>query len=508
MTRRKPLSFLFVLLLGSTALNPQSLPAQAGSPSAAAKEYVGTWNHLYWDGNRTVDVLNADGTWTSGTQRMGTWTADKGQLTLRFDDHPEWFNRFDLPARAGVLNGRDDNGGKDTLSLRAIVTPATIQTALVGPWNFFNSMDGKRAKHLLAANGTFQEDGQLTGFWTVVGDQVVFTYKDHNGWVDTYDLPPRNGVLHGHNRSGHVLTLSKPGTPLESVAMASVHPSADNQKALEGSWAFSNSADGKQGTKLLAGDGRMLDDGKPNGFWEVYDNHLVATYKLLDWADVYDLPPQDGVLHGHNLRGDALTLMRSSARAATPADTPLNPPVTTPSVATSAHRTPPPAVVPPVNVPAGGGGGYFGTTGAPTAQSVRSTGRNAPLAPLVPLATPVDLTPAVGSGRAQPVPTPAVSVPPPTPAPEPSVSTDLTPVGKWHWHSGDDHTLTEKGAVLRGAKVVGQWKWADKTKGQVQVQMTDGAYRAPTVYTLSPHGNHLTGKSPTSGNEHTEDRIQ
>ena len=78
-----------------------------------------------------------------------------------------------------------------------------------------------------------------------------------------------------------------------------------------------------------------------------------------------------------------------------------------------------------------------------------------------------------------------------TPTPDP-----LSPVGKWRWHAGPDHTLTDKGAVLQDSMVVGQWRWTNKDKGELQIQWSGLQYRPPVTYTVSPHGNHLNGSEP------------
>ena len=127
--------------------------------------------------------------------------------------------------------------------------------------------------------------------------------------------------------------------------------------------------------------------------------------------------------------------------------------------------------------------------------------------------SPLSPGPAAGavSGIAGPartpfvLPAPAASTPFAVATPTPPL---LTPVGKWHWHSGPANTLTDKGAVVQGGNVVGQWRWTNKEKGELQIAWHGVRYRAPETFTLSPHGNHLNGSNPTDGTSFTEDRVE
>ena len=120
---------------------------------------------------------------------------------------------------------------------------------------------------------------------------------------------------------------------------------------------------------------------------------------------------------------------------------------------------------------------------------------------------------AVGSvtrtAAAAAAPPPAARATPPAATPDPDATpTNLTPVGKWHWHVGPITTLTDKGAVLQGANVVGQWKWTHQDKGELQIFWSGIRNRPAETYTLSPHGNHLGGNDPVNGNPLTEDRME
>lgn len=102
---------------------------------------------------------------------------------------------------------------------------ASSSDQYVGEWKFANQSDGSRAAEYLANNGRFREQGQEAGFWHLAGGHLILTYKDHP-FVHTFDLPAVDGVLHGHNKRGNSLTLSRPDASEGAAAPSGAKPVA------------------------------------------------------------------------------------------------------------------------------------------------------------------------------------------------------------------------------------------------------------------------------------------
>lgn len=491
---------LFAGVAGWLTIGGGKLSA-AGSPTADSR-YVGGWDALHKDGWRGIVDLQADGTWTDGSQREGTWESNFDHLTLHFDGQAQWMDRFDLPLNDNVLKGKTAKGDPVKLSLRSALAPAATYAALAGSYDFFNQGDEHRALLTFTPEGTIMENGKRLAYWTVEGNKLYFSFYEHHDWIDVYDLPLKDGVLHGRNNRNQHLTLTQ-----QKVAQANPAVLAA-RAAVVGAWTFSNATDGKRVPLAIKADGTTLENnGQDTGTWRTDGKQMFITYASHpEWLDTYDLPPTGGVIHGSNRSGHSLSLTRGGAATSdSTATASASVAASRPAAANPAAATPAPA-----RSTAAGTPGYFGSR-APV-DSASAAAVAAPT-PLPPAATPPPAAPMVGGYRTGSAVASRPMAPAATPTAAPTVAAEtpaaaLTPVGKWHWHSGGDHTITSSGAVLEGPKVVGQWKWLDKSKGQISVQFTGGAYRAPMTYTLSPHGNHLTGTSPASGSEHTEDRIE
>ena len=465
MTRRFAPCLLVGLLAAPLCLPTVPLAAQAPRPTPPANQFAGLWDERTSQNYRLVVRLNADGTLLSGSADPGKWTVEANQLVLRYDQHPDWIDHLPLPVQDGLLFGQDANGGFESLTRR----PTAAAAPCVGEWEFFNPKDGKRVKAGLAADGTFTENGQPAGFWQVSGDRLFLSYDSHHEWMDTYDLPARDGVLYGQNRQGDHLTLAKGGkTPGEAPARSS---SAD----LTGGWNFFNRNDGKHATQTFATDGKCFENGKSLGDWNTVGDRLVLTYQQHDWKDTYYLSPERGVLLGSNPSGHRLVLSRPGATLPVASERPAlasaGAAATTPGVRTG---------------PASSGGGYFGARVPGAAGASTPAAATPPPAPSIP-------PPPAGS------PVVAAAV---TPAPVPP-----TPVGQWQWHQGAHYTFVSNGAIQSGANVVGQWKWTNQPEGQLQVRWSSIRFRPLETYQLSPQGNHLTWTNPPQGETKTENRV-
>ena len=140
--------------------------------------------------------------------------------------------------------------------------------------------------------------------------------------------------------------------------------------------------------------------------------------------------------------------------------------------------------------------GYFGAVQPTTGSTTANPGVPKPAA------TPQDAPVTVA------VATPAPVVPAPTPRAA-TTAQMASPVGKWHWHSGGEKVIAASGAVLQDSKVVGQWGWNDRSKGEFQIRFSSLGGRPPMTYSLSPHGNHLNGTDPArKGQTFVEERTE
>ena len=292
------------LLASLLILCPAKARAKTNVPFLAVGFNGGLWDQRDGENFRSVVRLKADGTWADGDNTKGRWTATNDALAISYQDQPGRLDRYALPSRDGVLHGKDAKGRAETLTRR----PAVLREPLLGEWDFFNPGDSKRAKVSLGEDGAFAENGQRIGCWQLVGNQIFLSFDAHHDWRDVYDLPVKDGVLYGQNRHEDALTLSRSGTVPGS------RPVKPLPHALVGAWNFGNNNDGKHATQALTVDGKFLENGVQIGTWQTVADQLVLNYqnpKWADkWADTYDLPLEDGMLHGHNPVGHELTLAR------------------------------------------------------------------------------------------------------------------------------------------------------------------------------------------------------
>jgi hypothetical protein len=87
------------------------------SGSRANSEVVGSWHfENLADGNKGTWEINADGTFGSPGNRLGTWEVKSRQLIFKWENRPGHFDRYDLPVRGGVLKGTNTPGQKITLT--------------------------------------------------------------------------------------------------------------------------------------------------------------------------------------------------------------------------------------------------------------------------------------------------------------------------------------------------------------------------------------------------------
>ena len=92
--------------------------------TAPSSEFLGTWylDTVEADSRHYVMQVREDGTWSFDREYRGTWTVDNGYFNIRFDDHPDFLDRYRLPIHNGELQGKNYPGAP--IKLRRNATPA------------------------------------------------------------------------------------------------------------------------------------------------------------------------------------------------------------------------------------------------------------------------------------------------------------------------------------------------------------------------------------------------
>ena len=82
--------------------------------TAAKEDLVGTWElDTAEPGSEHYTMqVRADGTWSWDRNFSGTWTVSDGYFNLRFNEHDNFLDRYELPVRNGELHGVNGVGGK------------------------------------------------------------------------------------------------------------------------------------------------------------------------------------------------------------------------------------------------------------------------------------------------------------------------------------------------------------------------------------------------------------
>lgn len=81
-------------------------------------------------------------------------------------------------------------------------TQADDPNSLVGKWRA-----GRRAEIDIKSGGEATYNGKIRGKWTIKISTFVVEWD--NGFTDSYELPPAEGVLTGKNNRGEALRITK-----------------------------------------------------------------------------------------------------------------------------------------------------------------------------------------------------------------------------------------------------------------------------------------------------------
>ena len=290
----------------------QALEKMAAKPATLAAlgpraSFVGSWVYVFHvDGRGYVMDLNADGSCSESGQRFGSWEVVPGFLVIHYDGHPDWRDRYELPIRDGALTAANDDGFTMTITRRGAPLSAAQQKDLLGGWNFRNQTDGKTGAATLAADGGYLvEGGQRGGTWLVSGDLLVVIHGSlRDGGRDLYELPARNGAMHGKNMAGHSLWLTRAGAAIPPVAAA---PAGTERTTWTpaGRWQWHTGPD-----NTFTADGRVLQRTKEAGRWEWIDQtkgQLRVRWAGGKYTDEMALQPDGVHMTGRSSNGDSFS---------------------------------------------------------------------------------------------------------------------------------------------------------------------------------------------------------
>ena len=125
---------------------------------------VGTW----LDEDGVPGTFRSDGTFVDHEGDEGTWSLVGDQFTIAYNDE-------DYGSATVTLNSVTDTEltFTDEDGERVVLTRQTNQDLLVGTWT-----DEAGDDWTLKADGTFVDNFEGEGTWSLVGDQLTFTYDD------------------------------------------------------------------------------------------------------------------------------------------------------------------------------------------------------------------------------------------------------------------------------------------------------------------------------------------
>ena len=85
----------------------------------------------------------------------------------------------------------------------------SARAEIVGTWDFVNHADGVKYVAGFKASHTFFWNGKQVGMWDTDGKKIIVTHYNRGGHSDYYNLPVRDGKLHGTNTHGDKVTITR-----------------------------------------------------------------------------------------------------------------------------------------------------------------------------------------------------------------------------------------------------------------------------------------------------------
>ncbi len=190
----------------------------------------------------------------------------------------------------------------DALSLRtAGVTagPGLVGEAqIIGKWTVLVRTNAARSEQSFNADHALFLDGKRVGTWELTPTQFI-AHLDGVG-ANTYDLPVRDGVLHGKDQQGGALTLFRQDIPMPPDLLASIVGRQEFKNGVVSPVVCDFKADG------------TFSGGDLSGRWSVFEKKLLVAWNgHTDWNDLFDLPSANGVIQGMDPSSRHLTLTRT-----------------------------------------------------------------------------------------------------------------------------------------------------------------------------------------------------
>jgi hypothetical protein len=84
-----------------------------------------------------------------------------------------------------------------------------VTPEILGTWDFVNHRDGFKYVAEFKADHTFLWDGKQVGVWYTNGKIITITHYNRGGHSDYFELPVRDGKLHGSNTRGDKVTITR-----------------------------------------------------------------------------------------------------------------------------------------------------------------------------------------------------------------------------------------------------------------------------------------------------------
>jgi hypothetical protein len=222
--------------------------------------------------------------------QLGTSPMRSSQLAAKTAATPA---PWPAPAPRPTPASRVQNGPPGSL------LDASDPTAFAGTWRVFALDTGYNTERTLSSDHIVTEGGHHIGKWEVTQTQLLVRF-DVGGGVDAFDLPARNGIIHGTNLAGVALRLVLDSAPV----LASV------RDQVIGAWDRTDAGAGLHTVASFAEDGSYSDTDKPIGHWKIYGDVLLVNYNRSSAHDVYNLPVASDTLSGINNFRSALKLVR------------------------------------------------------------------------------------------------------------------------------------------------------------------------------------------------------
>lgn len=207
----------FVLSVGEAQVldSLAALAAPAAGAGAAAgndAQMVGTWTFMViGSGFHGEMIFGTDHSMIYQGRRQGSWATKGNQFVISFDDKSH-DDIYDLPAREGVLYGKNSDGTFLQMIRQGAPTSPILEAQVLGSWDFDNhDGEGYHRSYRFNADHTFMEGNELRGHWFLLGHVLMFRWEGHPEWTDNFELPGKDGVLTGVNGFHHPLTLTRKG---------------------------------------------------------------------------------------------------------------------------------------------------------------------------------------------------------------------------------------------------------------------------------------------------------